>query len=98
MAFPVAAALQIFDDVVRAPGFQAGALSAVEAGREPAGHETARQGPPAPVRAKHVLRRVAGAAMRKPRDEISAAIPGRALVLVGLEDARLEEQVIPGPH
>ena len=49
----------------------------------------------APVGAEHVLRRMARAAMRHALDQIAAAIPFRALLLVGLEDAGPEEQPIP---
>ncbi len=36
--------------------------------------------------------------MRGTRDEITAAIPFRAFLLVRFEYARPEEQIIPGPH
>ena len=48
------------------------------------------------VGAEHVLRRVAGAAMAGALDQIAAAIPFRAFLLVGLEDAGPEEQQVPG--
>src|SRR5207244_12032872 len=53
---------------------------------------------PAFVGAERVPGRMAGAAMSDSLDEITAAIPFRALLLVGLEDARPEEQRIPDPH
>ena len=63
----VAAALQIFGDVVDAPGFQPAALGAVEPRREPAIDQSAAIGPAAFVGAQNVLRRMAGAAMRRAR-------------------------------
>src|SRR5258707_7915345 len=98
MAARVAAALQIFDDVTGAPGFQPAALGAVEPRREPALHQPAAKGAAAPVGAEQVLGRVAGAAMRRARDEIAAAIPFRAFLLVRLEYAGPEEQEIPDAH
>src|SRR5205823_1934157 len=95
MAPGVAAALQIFGDVFHAPGFQAAALSAVQPWREHAGHAPAAVGPAALVRAKHVLPRMAGAAMRDALDQIAASIPFRALLLVRHQDAGLEEQPVP---
>src|SRR5258708_3462624 len=50
------------------------------------------------VCAEHVFGRVAGAAMRGTRDEITAAIPFRAFLLVRLEYAWPEEHIVPGPH
>src|ERR1700694_1673279 len=98
MAFAVAAALQIFDDVIDAPRFKPAALGAVEPRREPALHPTAAKGTAALVGAKNILGRVTCAAMRCPRDEIAAPIPCRAFLLVGLEDSGLEEQEIPDAH
>src|SRR6202158_2117628 len=98
MALAVAAALQIFDDVIDAPRFQPATLGAVEPRREPALHQAAAKGAAALVGAKNVLGRVACAAMRRAGDEITAAIPFRAFLLVRLEDAGPGEQQIPGPH
>src|SRR5258707_10877063 len=98
MAARVAAALQIFDDVTDAPGFQAAALGAVEPRCEPAQHQPAAKGAAAPVGAEQVLGRVAGAAMRGARDEIAAAIPFRGFLLARFEYPGPEEQEIPGAH
>ena len=98
MALAVAAALQIFDDVFHAPGFQPAARGAVEPRREHALHAAAAIGLAAFVGAKHVLRRVAGAAMADALDQIAAAIPFRALLLVRLQNAGLEEQPVPAAH
>src|SRR5260370_29140530 len=96
MAAGVAAALQIFNDVTDAPGFQAAALGAVEPRREPALHQPAAKGAAAPVGAEQVLGRVAGPATRRARDEISAAIPFRGFPLVRAGSAGPPEQYIPG--
>ena len=98
MAPAVASALQIFDDVVHTPGFQSAALGAVEPWSKPALHRGAAEGATALARAEHVLGRVASTAMRDAFDQIAAAVPFRAFLLVGLEDARPEEQPIPAPH
>ena len=50
------------------------------------------------VGAECVLRRVAGAAMARPFDQIGAAIPFRALVRIGPEGAGLEEHQVPAAH
>src|SRR4051794_10139251 len=41
---------------------------------------------------------MARAAMRGTLDQITAAIPVSALVLIGFEDARLQEKPVPGAH
>src|SRR6266446_3411202 len=98
MALAVAAALQILDDVIDAPRFEPAALRAVEPGSEPTLHQTAPESAATLVGAENVLGGVAGAAMRRARDEITAAIPFRAFLLVRLEYAGPEEQEIPGAH
>src|SRR5206468_6361014 len=91
MALGVAAALQIFGYVFHAPGFKAAARSAVQPWREHARDPPAATFLAASVRAKHVLRRMAGAAMGDALDQIAAAIPFRALLLVRHQNAGLEE-------
>ena len=98
MAPGVAAALQIFGDVFHAPGFQAAALGAVQPRREHAVDASAAVGLAVFVRAEQVLRRMAGAAMRDALDQIAAAIPLRALLLVRHQNAGLEEQPVPAAH
>src|SRR6202022_752522 len=97
VALAVTAARKILGDVIDAPRLQSAALGAVEPRREPTRDPPAAEPPAALVGTEYVFRRVAGAAMRKRGDEIAAAIPGRALILVRLEDAGPEEQKIPGP-
>src|SRR5437879_1625104 len=98
MAPGVAAALQILRDVFHAPGFQATALSAVQPRREHACDPPAAILLAALAGAKHVLRRMAGAAMRDALDQVAAAIPFRALLLVRRQNAGLEEQPVPAAH
>src|SRR4051794_18358419 len=98
MAPGVAPALKIFGDVLDAPRFQPGAGRAIEPWRVPAADLVTREGLRLLVRAKIVLRRMAGAAMAEPGDEIAAPIPGRALALVRLEQAGLEIHHVPDPH
>src|SRR4051794_35088594 len=98
MAPGVAPALKIFGDVLDAPRFQPGAGRAIEPWRVPAADLVAREGLRLLVRAKIVLRRMAGAAMAEPGDEIAAPIPGRALALVRLEQAGFEIHHVPDPH
>src|SRR5712671_6571343 len=98
MAAAVAAALEIFDDVAHAPGFQAAARGAVEPWREHARDPPATERLAALVGAKDVLRRMAGAAMADTFDQIAAAIPFRALLLIGHQKAGLEEQPVPAAH
>src|SRR3978361_473901 len=98
MAFAVAATRKVLRDVGDAPRFQSGAFGAVQPRREPTLHQSAAKGPAASVCAEHVLWGVAGAAMRGPLDQITAAIPFRGLLLVRLENAGPEEQQIPAAH
>src|SRR3954454_5615409 len=98
MAPGLAPALKILGDVLDAPRFQPGAGGAIEPWRVPAADLVAREGLRLLVRPKIVLRRMAGAAMAEPGDEITAPIPRRALALVRLEQARLEIHHIPDPH
>ena len=87
MAAAVAATLQILNDVVGGPRFQPAARGSVEPWRKPAAGQAAAIFQAAPVGAEDIFRRVAHAAMRDTFDEIAAAIPLRALVLVRLENA-----------
>ena len=98
MAAAVAAALQIFGDIVHAPGFQAAARGAIQSRREHALNQATAISLAAPVGAKDVLRRMAGAAMAGAFDQIATAIPFRALLLIGHQNARLEEQPVPAAH
>ncbi len=98
MAAAIAAALQIFDDVVDAPRFQAATRGAIEPRREPALHQAAAEQMVAFVGAEQVLGRVARTAMRHALDQIGAAIPVRAFLLIGLEYPGPEEQIIPDAH
>src|ERR1700674_4129433 len=98
MALAVAAALQIFDDVVRAPRFEPAAVGAIEPRRKPAVDQAAAKLLAALLGAEEIPGRVACAAMRGALDQIAAAIPFRALVLIRLEDAGPEEGKIPDPH
>src|SRR5882724_12646086 len=98
MAPAVAAALQIFDDVVKAPGFQPAALGGVKPRRKPALHEAAAKSLVASVGAERVFGRVACAAIGRAFDQISAPIPFRAPSRVVLERAALKEQEIPAAH
>src|ERR1700694_2076030 len=98
MALGAAPALQIFGDVLDAPGFEPAAVGGIEPRGEPAVDRAAAILLAALLRAKEILGRVAGAAMRRALDQIAAAIPFDALALVGLEDARPEEGEIPDAH
>src|SRR4051794_7798269 len=98
MALGVAAALQIFDDVLDAPGPQPAALRAIKPRRKPAVDQAAAISLPALVGAEHVLWGMACAAMRGAFDQIGAAIPFLALLGIFLERAGLEEQPIPAAH
>src|SRR5581483_7154727 len=64
----VAAAGEIFGDVVDAPGFQAAARGRVKPRREPAADHVAGEGAAALVGAEQVLRRMTCATMTEPLD------------------------------
>src|SRR5262249_44257775 len=98
MAFGIAAALQIFDDVLDAPGFQPAACRGIEPGCEPAIHSPASKGAAPPVLAKDILGRVTNPAMADTFDQVAAAIPVWALLLVRFEDTGLEKKEIPHSH
>src|SRR6185437_10280006 len=98
MAFGVAAALQIFDDVIGAPGLQPTSRRTIQSGGKPAVDRGAGKSLATLFGAKYVLRGVARAAMADAFDQIAAAIPFGALALVRLEDAGPEKGVIPQPH
>src|SRR5689334_6626338 len=98
MASGVAAACEVLDDVVHAPGFESAANSAVQPRRKPAVDRSTPEGAVTLVRAEDVFRRVACAAMGGASDQIAAAIPFRTFLLVRLEDAWFEEQEIPAAH
>src|SRR5260221_1082767 len=98
MAFAIAAARKVLGDVIDAPRLQPAASGLVEPRSEPALHKAAAKGPAAPVGAEHVLRGVAGAAMCRARDEISAAIPFGTFLLVRLGDCRTGGQINSQPH
>src|SRR4030088_2969254 len=85
MAPAIAAALQIFGDIARAPRLQSTAWRIVEARRKPPVDQAAAIQAIPPVGTEGVLRCVAGAAMRRTLDQIGAAAPCVALWRIGFE-------------
>src|SRR3569832_1003782 len=98
MAVGIASALKVFGNIIHAPRFQPAVLCAVEARRKPSVDPTAGKSCVLPFGAEKALRCVAGAAKAEAFDQIAAAIPLSAFVLVGLENARTEESEVPQSH
>src|SRR5215472_3398852 len=98
MALAVAAALQVFDDVLDAPRFEPAAHCAIEPRCEPVADHPAAESAATLVGTEDILGRVAGAAMAERLDQVAASVPVGPLLLIGLQDSGPEEEEIPQPH